>query len=112
MAGVLLGGSREYMDAQVLIKRIDKYDKLADKNYMYYQESGEPRYDKAYEKYSELADVYRLALKEQQDHDDALSRRFENFSYYVKEHVENMAKDTYTKKEVLELAERMKQFVF
>lgn len=100
------------MDAQTLKEKIEKYDKLAEKNYMFYQESGEPRYDRAYEKYSELADVYRLALREQSEHDEALARRLRNFSCYIEEHVKKMNKQNYTKGEVLELAENLKHFVF
>lgn len=100
------------MDAIELKKKIDKYDQLAEKNFRYYQESGESRYDRAYEKYSELADVYRLALREQQDHDEALSRRLRNISAYIDEHIKVRNKDTYTKKEVIDLAENIKQLAF
>ena len=100
------------MDASELKKKIEKYDKLAAKNYYLYQETGEPRYDKANEKYEERADVYRAAYKYQLEEDESRSRRLRNFSYFVKEHVEGRDKQSYTKGEVLEMAERMKQFVF
>ena len=99
-------------EAKELEKKIEKYEKLAEKNYMFYQQSGEPRYDKAYEKYSELADVYRAAYKYQSEADDSLSRRLGNMSSYIKEHIECLNKQTYTKKEVLRIAEEMKQFCF
>ena len=68
--------------------------------------------DKAYEKYSELADVYRAAYKYQSEADDSLSRRLGNMSSYIEEHIECLNKQTYTKKEVLRIAEEMKQFCF
>lgn len=100
------------MEAAELKKKIEKYDRLAQKNYEYYQQSGEPRYDKAYENYEELADVYRAAYKYQSEHDESLSRRLKNISYYIEEHIKQIPKETYTKKEVLELAEKFKQFVY
>ena len=99
------------MDIVELSRKIDKYDKLAQKNYMLYQESGEPRYDKANEKYEELADVYRAAYKYQLEEDESRSRRLRNFSCFVKEHVEERDKQSYTKSEVLELIEKMKQLL-
>ena len=99
------------MDIVELVRKIDKYDKLAQKNYMLYQESGEPRYDKANEKYEELADVYRAAYKYQLEEDESRSRRLRNFSYFVKEHVEERDKQSYTKSEVLELMENVKQLL-
>ena len=70
------------MDVVELVRKIDKYDKLAQKNYMFYQESGDPKYDKANEKYEELADVYRAAYKYQSEEDEDRSRRLRNFSYF------------------------------
>lgn len=99
------------MDIVELSRKIDKYDKLAQKNYMLYQESGEPRYDKANEKYEELADVYRAAYKYQLEEDESRSRRLRNFSYFVKEHVEERDKQSYTKSEVLELMEKVEQLL-
>lgn len=99
------------MDKEILSKKIDRYDALAEKNYFLYQESGDPRYDKANEKYEELADVYRAAYKYQLDHDEAQGRRMHNISYFIEEHIEKSQKDNYSKEEVLELAKSMKQFV-
>lgn len=99
------------MDIVELSRKIDKYDKLAQKNYMLYQESGEPRYDKANEKYEELADVYRAAYKYQLEEDESRSRRLRNVSYFVKEHVEERDKQSYTKSEVLELMEKVEQLL-
>ena len=100
------------MDASELKKKIEKYDKLAVKNYYLYQETGEPRYDKANEKYEDLADVYRAALEYQSDHDDGQVRRLRGMSDYINEHIVGRSKDTYTKEEVLRIAEALKQFVF
>lgn len=100
------------MDKDILLKRIDKYEKLAQKNYYYYQESGEPRYDKAYEKYDELAEVYKAAYKYQSEHDESLARRLRNMSSYIEEYIEKRSKNTYSKDEVLDLADKLKQFVF
>ena len=57
------------MELSEIRKKIDKYQALADKNYMTYQETGEPRYLTAYEKYEELTDVYTMALKYKEDED-------------------------------------------
>lgn len=99
------------MDKVKLAKKIERYEKLAQKNYMLYQESGDPRYDKANEKYEELVDVYRAAYKYQSEEDEDRSRRLRNFSYFVKEHVEGRDKQSYTKSEVLELMEKVKQLL-
>lgn len=100
------------MDAAELKKKIEKYEKLATKNYYLYQETGEPRYDKANEKYEELADVYRKAYELQCEEDDKITKRLKNISHFIKEHIENRDKQSYSKQEVLEIAEKMKQFVF
>lgn len=100
------------MDKEKLEKSVKRYEKLADKNYWLYQESGEPKYDKANEKYAELADVYRAALEYQSDHDDGQVRRLRGMSDYINEHIVGRSKDTYTKEEVLKIAEALKQFVF
>ncbi len=98
------------MDSKELEKKIERYEKLADKNYDIYQQTGESRYLSTYEKYNELADVYRMAFKYKLDHDEAQSRRLSNMSYFIKEHIEKRFKNEYTKNEVIDLANQMKQF--
>lgn len=99
------------MDSKELEKKIVRYEKLADKNYDIYQQTGEPRYLSAYEKYDELADVYRMAFKYKLDYDEAQSTRLANVSYFIKEHIEERGKDIFTKSEVVDIANHMKQFV-
>ena len=99
------------MDAKELEKKIERYEKLAQKNYMIYQEVGEARYERAWKNYEELADVYRKAYVAQCEEDEARTRRLQNMSHFIKEHIEFRFKDNYTKSEVVELAETMKQFV-
>ncbi len=98
------------MSPSELEKKIERYEKLADKNYKIYQQTGIPRYLSTYEKYDELADVYRAAYKYQSEYDDAQSRRLKNMSNFIKEHIEERYKNEYTKSEVVELANQMKQF--
>ena len=98
------------MEIKELEKNIKRYEKLADKNYYLYQQTGEPRYDRAYQNYSELAQVHRMAYKYKIEEDDERTRRLRNMSVFIKEHIEDRFKEQYTKNEVIELAERMKQF--
>lgn len=79
---------------------------------MLYQETGEPRYLNANYKYEELADVYRIAYKYKEEEDTDRTRRMKNMTAFIEEHIEKRQKDSYTKAEVVELAKRMKQFVF
>ena len=98
------------MELVEIEKNMKRYEKLADKNYWLYQESGDPKYDKANEKYSDLADIYRMAYKYQQEEDTDRTRRLRNVSDYIRTHVKERKKDNYTKAEVLELVKTMKQF--
>lgn len=100
------------MELAEIEKRIERYEKLAQKKYHEYQMTGEPRYDRDYEKYSELATIYRYAYKYKSDSEDDVSRRIRNISAFIEEHIVQRNKATYTKGEVIDLAERMKLLVY
>ena len=99
------------MTLEEISKKIKHYEELAQKNYYAYQQTGDPRYDRYEAKYTELADVYRMAYKYESDREDTQLVRLHNFTYYIEEHIQNRTKETFTKKEVLDMAEHMKQFV-
>ena len=99
------------MDAAELQKKIEHYGKLAQKNYYEYQQTGEPRYDRNYRKYEELEAVYRKAYETVKEEDDARTRRLTNMSCFIRDHIKTLDKQTYTKAEVIDLAERMKGLV-
>lgn len=100
------------MELKDISKKIDKYDNLAQKNFMNYQESGEPRYLSSSEKYEELADVYRMAYKYKDEEDTNRTRRMKNISAFIENHIEENPKETYSKAEVIELAKRIKEVAF
>lgn len=99
------------MDAKYLIEKSEHYYELAEKNYRDYQQSGDPRYERRNRNYEELADVYRKAGEMAEEEDTARTRRLQNMSAFINDHIKQLHQQTYTKAEVLELAERMKQFL-
>lgn len=99
------------MTTEDIKKGIYKYDKLAEKNYLAYQESGEPRYLNSSEKYEDLADVFRMAYRYKDDEDEARTRRMRNVTSFIENHIIDVPKETYTKKEVVDLAKKLKDFV-
>ena len=46
-----------------------------------------------------------------EEEDTARTRRLRNMSTFINDHIKQLNQQTYTKAEVLELAERMKQFL-
>lgn len=57
---------------------IEYYDGLAKKNYMSYQETGEPRCDKAQYKYEKIADAFRAYQREKSEKDVDIKKRMAN----------------------------------
>lgn len=53
---------------ETIEKLIEKNQKISDRNYMNYQQSGESRYLRAHEKAEDIIDVCRLALGASDDH--------------------------------------------
>lgn len=54
------------------------YEKLEQKNYMAYQESGESRYDRAQYRYGKIADAFRAKAREESKKDDIMRKRSVN----------------------------------
>lgn len=61
----------------------DYYDKLAQKNYMAYQKSGEPRYDRAQYRYEKIADAFRAKEREEDERDGEIKKRMTNCDYVI-----------------------------
>lgn len=54
------------------------YDRLSRKNYMAYQDSGDPRYDRAYYRYEKIADAFRAKAREENERGDEMRKRIAN----------------------------------
>ena len=100
------------MTADELFKKSQHYDDLAQKKYYEYQQSGDARYDREQQRYDELATVYKYAAKYKQEHDADTARRIRNMRVYIKEHIIDSTKKSYTKDEVESLADNFIQFCY
>lgn len=78
----------------------DYYEKLAQRAYQNYQESGESRYDREYFRYDTIVKAFNGYLEYKDENDNEKLRRLHNIDAYVAEHIYN---DTYTKAEVMRL---------
>jgi hypothetical protein len=65
----------EDMNAEQLA---EYYEKLEKKNYMAYQESGDPKYDRAYYRYSQIASAFRAKVRDEGEHEIDLKKRMTN----------------------------------
>lgn len=54
------------------------YEKLEQKNYIAYQESGESRYDRAQYKYRKIADAFRAQCREEDERGAIMRKRISN----------------------------------
>lgn len=63
------------MDREFIEKEIERLDKLAEKHYRNYQDSGEQKYYRTYEKSESTADVFRLALNSVEEHRELINYR-------------------------------------
>ena len=54
------------------------YEKLEQKNYIAYQESGEARYDRAQYKYGQIADAFRAKCREEDERGAIMRKRISN----------------------------------
>ena len=57
------------MDQKRIEKLTDQYRKKADRNFRYYQETGEPRYERESRTAEEIADALSVALDHAEEHD-------------------------------------------
>lgn len=65
------------MTKQELIELSDYYRKKADKEYGNYQDTGMRRYQRSYEKASDLADALEMAASAAEEHADYLHLRYQ-----------------------------------
>lgn len=63
------------MDKQDINKLIEKQQKISDRNFYNYQESGERRYLRAHERAEDLIDLAQRALKAADEHQELGSMR-------------------------------------
>ena len=99
------------MTFEEALKKSERYQKLADKKYYEYQQTGDPRYDRAQTKHEEMADAYRYAYKYLKDVNDDYTHRLNNYRYWVNEKRE-LPKREYTQEEVMELLRQAEQFLY
>lgn len=62
---------------------IEYYDKLSNKNYMAYQESGLARYENAYIKYEQIADAFRAKAGQEKESGADMKKRMNNKNFVV-----------------------------
>lgn len=61
------------MTNEEIEKKIERLDELADRNYRNFQDTGESRYYRAYDKYDQEADLYRRILDTNEEHNHYIS---------------------------------------
>lgn len=86
---------------------LDYYERLRQKAYMDFQETGTSRYDREELRYSKIVDAFVGYLENKSEADDEKLRRRRNIEAYAESHV---YKDTYTKAEVLAILNVVKDF--
>lgn len=82
------------------------YEALQKKAYMNYQETGEPRYDRAELRYGKIVDAFIGYLENKSEVDSDRLRRKRNADAYA----ERLAKDTYTRDEVVRMIKEVGSF--
>ena len=85
----------------------DYYQKLQQKAYMQYQETGTGRYDSEQYKYSKIVDSFNAYISYRDDEDKERLRRKHNIDAYADRCVVN---DTYSKAEVLKILRDVSMF--
>lgn len=85
----------------------DYYEKLRQRAYMNYQESGMARYDRQELQYGKIVDAFNGYLKNKEERDSEKMRRIRNINAYVEQH---LYKDTYNRNEVLALIRTISTF--
>ena len=55
------------LEKKELLKLVDKYDALHEKNYEIFQQCGEQKYLRASERYEDMADAFRMAANAEED---------------------------------------------
>lgn len=85
----------------------DYYEKLQQKAYMNYQETGIGRYDREFIKYERIVDAFNGYLDNKDSNDSERTRRIKNISAFVDQHIH---KETYSKTEVLSMIDVIKTF--
>lgn len=65
------------MDNKRIEKLCDQYRKKAERNFRYYQESGEPRYERESRTAEEVADALSVALGHSEEHDKYICLKIE-----------------------------------
>lgn len=81
---------------------LEYFDKLRLKNEDAYQQSGEPRYDKAFYKYQCICDAFTAKLEAENERDDTIKKRMTNCKYVV----DRLCSQTYTKAEVIDMLQK------
>lgn len=85
----------------------DYYEKLRQRAYMNYQESGMARYDRQELQYGKIVDAFDGYLANKEETDSEKMRRIRNINAYVEQH---LYKETYNRNEVLALIRTISTF--
>lgn len=85
----------------------DYYDRLQQKAYMTYQQTGDPKHDREQFRYSKIVDAFNGYLSYAEEADTERLRRWRNIDAYIER---NVLEETYTKAEVKRMLETLKQF--
>ena len=85
----------------------DYYNKLQDKAYQNYQETGIARYDREFIRYERIVDAFNGYLENKNDQDTERTRRIQNISAYVDKYVHH---NSYTRDEVLKMIRDISTF--
>jgi len=94
------------MDAQTISDIKKKADTAFQRNFQYYQETGNSRYEREYRKNEDIADICRLALEHLNEADVAKMRRKHNIMGYATR-INDLYDDTVPKKEVLKILDEI-----
>ena len=88
-----------YKQPETTREWLDHYEKLKQKNYYMFQETGEPKYDNAYIKYDTICEAFRAKLSDEDDRDSTIRKRLRNRDGAKA----NLIKDEYSLEEVCKL---------
>ena len=94
------------MDAQTIIEINQKAMAAYRRNYQYYQETGNSRYEREYRKNQDIVDICRLALEHLNEADLARMRRKHNIMGYATR-INDLYDDNVPKKEVLKILDEI-----
>lgn len=86
----------------------DYYNKLYQRNYDNYQQTGDSRYERAYYQYQKIVDAFNGYIEWKKEEDTARKRRFDNFHNFLQN---NVLEEKYTRAEVFQLLRKVRDIL-